>query len=104
MILKDIYAIRHRGHVRAFANQENAVIDQILGIFGVNFVLSGTGKGAIGFVVPEWIVIQSRIYVCVHRRRKFFDIFTEAASTYVFKDLDIFKLCGVNAAFIIDVA
>jgi len=75
-----------------------------LGIFGVNFILGGTGKGAVGFMTPEGIGIGGRIYFCMYGRGKFFGIFTDATSADVFKDLYIFKLLGVNAAFIIDVS
>jgi hypothetical protein len=45
-------------HVRPFGHDVHAVLDQVLGVLGVDLVLRGAGEGAVGLDVPERIVVQ----------------------------------------------
>ena len=73
-------AVDSSRHVRALADNIDAVLQQIGRVFGVDLVLRRTRERALRLVVPEWIVIQSGIESCKCRAFELLSVFGNTAA------------------------
>ena len=63
------------GDVRAFADDVDAVLQQIRGVFAIDLVLGGARERALRLVIPKRIVIELRIRRRERRAFEFVRVF-----------------------------
>ncbi len=103
-ILEYSHTFGDRGHVGAFSHEFYAVLDQVGGIDGVNFILGRAGKGAVGPVVPYLVVSQVGIESGVYRLRILFHVLGNPAPEYVLQLEDEFQLFFGNTFLVVDMS
>src|SRR5205085_501803 len=91
-------------HVGAFGDDVDAVPEEICGVFAVDFVLGRTGKGAVGLVIPNRVVIGGRVCGRIDGALELVGIFGDAAAPVVLQVHDERELVAIDAGFVVDVA
>ena len=81
---KTMHSLHRRRHVRAFRNDIDAILEQVVRVFLVNFILGCAGKGALCFDIPKRIVIELRIDRREHCALEFVGVFRNAAPPDIF--------------------
>src|SRR5262249_55049475 len=82
----------------------NSVSQKVLGVPGVDFILSCTGEGTLRFPIPKRIVIKLRIDRSVNSALELLGIFGNSATPYVFKLNYKIELLRRNSFLIVDKA
>src|SRR5271157_5858469 len=90
------------GHVGSLADQLHAVLDEIGRVFRVDLILSGAGERAVGFDVPQPVVVELLIGGVVNGALKLVGVVLDAAAAVVLQLHDKGELFAVDAVGIVD--
>jgi len=104
LVEEDLDALGDRRHVRALGDHVDAVRDQVLSILLADLVLRRAREGAVGLVVPERVVIGSRVARRVNGVRVLLSVLLDAPALDVLELHDERELVAVDAFLVVDVA
>ena len=94
---KPMYPRHRRRHIRAFRNDIDTILEQVVRILCINFVLGSARKGTLGIDIPKWIVIELHVRRREHSAFELLGVFRNATAPDIFQVHDEGELFPRNS-------